>query len=325
MDVEWAGAIAKKPPSSSSPRNPAFGRRRPFRPVRRVNRVAPIVTLSYGLCDARPAGPATPSGTVCGRRPPRMEYRCWFPRATTGPPVVTTPPDTATHGRGVNALCSTPYSTCVGGTMFNDAYNPGLYWSATTAPRWVPCQLHSGAPLERKRSGERGDLGGRRRGQRRLHQACLASRARSSGRWQARCPRCFDGGSNSRRLRGSVSECALVCGGHFRGRSVPGQRDGAVGPECRDSAGEPQSCALFAGNRQLAAGGSAVFHDITSGNNGVPGVTGFNAGTGYDLATGLGSVDANLLVNHWTDASAVNSRWWRIPPASRSRKRSPAP
>src|SRR5262249_39297130 len=34
------------------------------------------------------------------------------------------------------------------------------------------------------------------------------------------------------------------------------------------------------------------FNDVTAGNNSVPGQTGFNAGTGYDAASGLGSVDA---------------------------------
>jgi uncharacterized membrane protein len=58
-------------------------------------------------------------------------------------------------------------------------------------------------------------------------------------------------------------------------------------------------------NLQLSSNGVAIFHDITSGNNSVPGVTGFNAGTGYDQATGLGSVDANLLVNHWNDTRAL--------------------
>ena len=38
---------------------------------------------------------------------------------------------TATHGRGVNGLCSTPYSVCVGGTEFNDISTPSLYWSAS--------------------------------------------------------------------------------------------------------------------------------------------------------------------------------------------------
>jgi hypothetical protein len=63
-----------------------------------------------------------------------------------------------------------------------------------------------------------------------------------------------------------------------------------------------------------AAGTGCVFNDVTVGNNGVPGndVTGkpaagdlgFPAGTGYDLATGLGSVDANNLVNAWASAGA---------------------
>jgi hypothetical protein len=54
-----------------------------------------------------------------------------------------------------------------------------------------------------------------------------------------------------------------------------------------------------------AAGGSAIFHDITTGNNSVPGVTGFSAGMGYDLATGLGSVDGTMLVTHWSDATSI--------------------
>jgi trimeric autotransporter adhesin len=58
-----------------------------------------------------------------------------------------------------------------------------------------------------------------------------------------------------------------------------------------------------------------VFHDIVSGNNSVPCAagspgcakntagyyyeTGFNAGSGYDLATGLGSIDAAVLIANW--------------------------
>ena len=42
------------------------------------------------------------------------------------------------------------------------------------------------------------------------------------------------------------------------------------------------------------------FNDITVGNNSVPGRPGFNAGPGYDLASGLGSVNASVLVNAWS-------------------------
>lgn len=66
---------------------------------------------------------------------------------------------------------------------------------------------------------------------------------------------------------------------------------------------------------------STVFHDITSGDNsvnctgGTPGcgldtagyyfMTGYNATTGYDLASGLGSVDASQLLSNWAGAGLV--------------------
>lgn len=58
---------------------------------------------------------------------------------------------------------------------------------------------------------------------------------------------------------------------------------------------------------------ATVFHDVTTGNNSVPCaagsggcgangfLTGYNAGTGYDLATGLGSIDIAKLVQNWTN------------------------
>ena len=58
----------------------------------------------------------------------------------------------------------------------------------------------------------------------------------------------------------------------------------------------------------LAAQTPSVFHDVSSGNDDVPCVsgsasctggftTGFSAGAGFDLATGWGSVDANALAS----------------------------
>jgi len=68
----------------------------------------------------------------------------------------------------------------------------------------------------------------------------------------------------------------------------------------------------------LAASTPSAFHDITSGNNIVPctnGSTGcpashmigFTAGVGYDLVTGLGTVDANVLVTSWPTFVATPS------------------
>lgn len=68
----------------------------------------------------------------------------------------------------------------------------------------------------------------------------------------------------------------------------------------------------------LAAAGGGAFHDITAGNNIVPcqadtascvnGILGFSAGPGYDLASGLGSVDAATLVKLWSSATPASSQ-----------------
>ena len=60
---------------------------------------------------------------------------------------------------------------------------------------------------------------------------------------------------------------------------------------------------------RLAQVQPTAFHDIVTGNNIVPctqgspscltGSYGYNAGPGYDLATGLGSLDANSFVTQW--------------------------
>ena len=65
---------------------------------------------------------------------------------------------------------------------------------------------------------------------------------------------------------------------------------------------------------QLAIAVPGAFHDIATGGNWMPcqartidcprgGLLGYSAGRGYDLATGLGSVDAFKLVNAWPSVS----------------------
>jgi len=72
----------------------------------------------------------------------------------------------------------------------------------------------------------------------------------------------------------------------------------------------------------LASAVPSIYHDVTSGSNAVPcaggsancsaaapstnvgKMNGYSAGVGYDLATGLGSVDANALVTNWGGTAA---------------------
>lgn len=65
---------------------------------------------------------------------------------------------------------------------------------------------------------------------------------------------------------------------------------------------------------QVAQASPSAFHDTTSGNNAVPcvqstagcvdGAVGFSAGPGYDLATGLGSVDVSNLAMNWNSGTS---------------------
>ncbi len=66
---------------------------------------------------------------------------------------------------------------------------------------------------------------------------------------------------------------------------------------------------------RMAQSSNDVFHDIVNGDNIIPcaqdtpdcgssGSFGYSAGPGYDLATGLGSIDANHLVTEWSAGSA---------------------
>jgi subtilase family serine protease len=63
---------------------------------------------------------------------------------------------------------------------------------------------------------------------------------------------------------------------------------------------------------------SSIFHDIITGNNSVAcsqgtsncpngGSIGNNASTGYDLATGLGTLDVNMLVTNWASATPTGT------------------
>lgn len=77
---------------------------------------------------------------------------------------------------------------------------------------------------------------------------------------------------------------------------------------------------------------SVVFHDITQGNNSVPCTSGspncalntagnyfmagYDTGVGYDLATGLGSVDTTQLVDYWGASTGSASSTVTVTPSS---------
>jgi subtilase family serine protease len=166
LDVEWAGAVA------------------PHATVKLVvgqctntidgilaaeeyavnNNVAPIVSVSYGLCEA-----------AMGTTYVEFMSALWEQAAAQGQSVFVSSGDTGAAGcssqsdstgsvAGVNGLCSSPYSNCVGGTEFVDTSNPSQYWlPGNDAVGGSALKLHSGNGMERERLQRRLRCNWRRR------------------------------------------------------------------------------------------------------------------------------------------------------------------
>jgi subtilase family serine protease len=307
LDVEWAGAIAKnasiKFVSAASGATDGVVLAAQYAVT---NKVAPIVSVSYLHCEnTLSAGGQSLWGSL------------WAQAASQGQSVFVASGDSgaagcdasteqvATQGKAVNAICSTPNSTCVGGTEFNDNTNPGVYWSATNGAgmssalsyipeltwnesSWAGALDASGGGLSTvyPRPGWQSGPGVPAGNMRMVPDIAASSAIHDAYVIQFQGSSYYIAGTSAA-TPSLASVMALV----LQNAGTPW---GNVNPN------------LYTLASQQAAGGPAVFHDITSGNNSVPGVTGYSAGPGYDMTTGLGSVNAFLLVNSWNNSRASN-------------------
>jgi len=205
----------------------------------------------------------------------------------------------------VNGLCSSSYSTCVGGTEFNEGSNTAKYWAAANAANyesalsyipekvWNESSLDAGSGLWASGGGE--------------------SVIYPAPSWQK-------GLSAANGMR-AVPDVAMTAAGHDGYMIV---EDGSYWVVSGTSAASPSFAGVMALLVQSQGGkgqGNAnpglyamlnaaknPFHPTPSGNNTVPGVTGFNATGGeYNLATGLGSVDGAVLISSWGAGTAPPS------------------
>jgi len=304
LDAEWSGAVAKNATIKfvvSASTNSSDGTYLSAQYIVNHN-TAPVMSMSFGLCEA-----------ALGSSGNSFINSLWQQAAAEGITVFVSSGDSgaagcdassstrASAGLGVNGLCSTPYSVCVGGTQFNDG-NGSAYWGSSNAGGTQGSALSYIPESVWNESGSSGlwaSGGG-------------ASIVYSKPAWQSGKGVPADG-------KRDVPDVSLTAAGHD-GYLV--YISGSMWVIGGTSASSPSLAGLMAlivqnsgarqGNANPAfyslatqqnSGGAAVFHDVTSGNNSVPGVSGFTAGAGYDLAAGLGSVDATALAAHWTNGT----------------------
>ncbi len=216
--------------------------------------------------------------------------------------------DTTGSGVAVSGLCTTPFNVCVGGTQFNDTASPSTYWSATNNATTQASVL---SYIPELAWNESGTVAG---GSNLWSTGGGASNTYSKPSWQSATGVRADG-------KRDIPDVSLTAAGHDGYLVVQGHTTGTTGLASvgGTSASSPSFAGLMAlivqktgsrqgnantvlypmGASQFAGTGPVVFHDVTSGNNSVPGVTGFSTGTGYDRVTGLGSVDGAALINNW--------------------------
>lgn len=304
LDAEWSGAIAKNAAIKfvvSKSTNSTDGIDLSAEYIVDRN-VAPVMSTSFGLCEA-----------WLGSSGNNFFHSLWQQAAAEGITVFVSSGDTGaagcdsatssrgTHGLAVNGLCSSPYSVCVGGTQFKDVATPSLYWSSSNASGTQASALGYVPEIVWNESGPSLGLWASGGG---------ASTIYSKPAWQSGTGVPADG-------KRDVPDVALTAAGHDGYLVVQGGGLYVVGGTSAASAAFAgvmalvvQNTATRHGNANVVlyplaskqrVGGAAVFHDTTVGNNSVPGQAGFSAVAGYDRVTGLGSVDASMLVNHWND------------------------
>ncbi len=307
LDVEWPGAVAPMAAVRlvvSASTSTTDGVDLSAQYIVSHN-LAPVASVSFGSCEQ-----------YMGSAERAFYNNLWQQAAAQGITVLVAsgdsgaagcdsgPETTAAGGAAVNGLCSTPYSVCVGGTEFNEGASPGPYWSAGSAGNWESALGYIPETVWNESASNAGAglwAGGGG-----------ASAYNAKPAWQAGPGVPPDG------MR-DVPDVSLSAASHDCYLMVQqGSLEGIAGT----SAAAPAFAGLMAlvnqqtGSRQgnvnaslyalaalQSAGGLSYFHDVTTGNNAVPGVSGYAATAGYDRASGLGSVDAAILVNHWTDAA----------------------
>ncbi|MBJ6726241.1 protease pro-enzyme activation domain-containing protein [Geomesophilobacter sediminis] len=310
LDVEWAGAVAKNATIkfvTSQSTNTTDGVDLSAQYIV-ANNVAPIVSLSFGSCESD-----------MGATENTFYNNLWAQAAAQGQTVLVAAGDSGAagcsdpsgatgSGKAVNGLASTPYNIAVGGTQFNEGSTQ--YWnsvsttSMTSALGYIPEVVWNESGSVSGGSGLWATGGG-------------ASQIYSKPSWQVATGVPQDGSRD-------IPDVSLSGAGHDSYLIVTG---GSLSAVSGTSAGTPSFAGIVAlllqktgqrignanvglyqlANLQYGANGASVFHDVTSGSNSVPGVTGYSAASGYDQATGLGSVDANALVTNWGATGSTTS------------------
>jgi len=295
LDVEWSGATAPKASVQfvvSASTNTSDGITLSSQYIVNHN-LAPVMTLSFGNCEAAIGSAGNQFWNSLWQQAAAQGITVLVAAGDSGAAGCDSPSSTsATGGAGVNGLCSSPYSTCVGGTQFADSANPSTYWSASNSSTFASAlsYIPEAGWNQSSAVGGGSDLWAGGGG---------VSQIYAKPYWQNVAGVPADGHRDvpDVSLTASTNDAYIIeMNGSLYpvgGTSAPTPAFGGLMSLAVQKAASRLGNAnpvLYALAANQASAGTTLFHDVTSDNNSVPGQTGFSAGAGYDLVTGLGSV-----------------------------------
>jgi uncharacterized protein (TIGR03437 family) len=303
LDLEWAGAMAPNATLiyvfGTNADNSAF--------FAIDQNLAPIVSESFGICEAQ-AQVSAPSQYEAEAKKGNALGITWIAASGDSGAAGCDPDATvASNGLAVSLPASVPEVTAVGGTEFNEG--SGNYWSSANSSNGSSARgyITEMAWNDTFLNGSLAATGGG------------VSNFYQKPSWQIGPGVPLDG-------QRDVPDIALAgANDHDPYNIITSGQSAQVG-------GTSAAAPVFAGilalvNQHLQENGAgninatlyglalsspAMFHDIVNNSNIVPcepgtpacanGAFGYTAGIGYDLTTGLGSIDAYNLVTGWGSA-----------------------
>jgi subtilase family serine protease len=346
LDVEWAGAIAYNAtiifivgdPVKGGGVVDAINYAITTSPI-----PAPVISTSYGDCEANFSAGAISSLeslmkqanaegiTVLAPTGDTGAADCDFNSSPTGP--VTT---ASTHGLAVDLPGALQNVTAVGGTKFNEgtstfwkpavgtdvlssalSYIPEEAWNDTNATAGLSAGGGGASTVIAKPAWQAG-TGVPNDGARDVPDVSFNSSLLHDG--YLICDEKFDSNTNTFSptcvspfgFRDSAGGNLAVVGGTSVGPPVMASIVALINQVTNHTSGSGNINPIL---YPLAASLPSAFHDVTTGNNQVPfsppcvssTQIGYTATPGYDLATGLGSIDAFILVANWASVAPAST------------------
>ncbi len=304
------------------------------------NVTATVMTESFGICEADVTASEATNISQLAEQAAAEGMTYVVSTGDTGAAGCDTQTETQASGPlSVNALASTPYAVAVGGTEFNENGDPGRYWKSNnteftleSALSHIPedvwnqsCSVAQcgqqtanilaggggASTVFAKPSWQSGVAGIPNDGMRDIPDVSLTASSHDPYLLCLRgsCQPDAEGNFSFVGAYGTSAAAPSFAGmiALLNSQEVPLNSHPRLGQINRilyrlATNQKPSDC-----NGSSASGSEAttcVFNDITVGNNSVPGGTPsgeYASGPGYDLATGLGSVNVVNLINSWKD------------------------